>query len=402
MKILIVTHYFPPETGAPQTRLGELARMWTENGDEVTVLTGFPNHPTGVITAPYRRKARMVEPKDGYRIIRTWLYATPNERVIRKTLGHLSFMVSSVVLGIWSVGRTDVVIVSSPTMFSVPSAWFIAAVKRSRLVVEIRDLWPKAIVELGVLTSRKLIGALEILERWCYRVADLVVPVTAGLRDDIVARGVQASKVFVITNGVDTERFSIAQERADLKAQLGATNGELLALYIGTHGMIYDLDAIIDAAEELRDEPIRFAFVGEGVTKAGLMARVRDAALDNVMFHPSVDAAIVPDVMRSADIGLIPLRDVPLVDSVLPVKMFEYMAAGRPIVAAIRGESEPILQLGGAVIVPPEDRTAFVEALRMLARDSAQRGERGEQGRAYVSANHSRRRLAETYRTLLT
>ena len=135
-RILIVSHYFPPEAGAPQARLSALAAAWAANGDEVTVLTGMPNHPTGVLPPEYRRAVRRRERRDGYHVVRTWLYATPNEGVLRKTLCHLSFMVSSVLLGGWACGRTDTVVVSSPTFFSIGSAWLLARLKRARLVVE--------------------------------------------------------------------------------------------------------------------------------------------------------------------------------------------------------------------------------------------------------------------------
>ena len=140
VRILLVTHYFPPETGAPQARLSALARAWAADGDTVTVLTGMPNHPTGAIPPEYRRAIRRRELRDGYRVLRTWLYATPNEGVARKTLGHLSFMATCVLLGARPSGRADVVVVSSPTFFSIGAAWVLARIKRARLVVEIRDL----------------------------------------------------------------------------------------------------------------------------------------------------------------------------------------------------------------------------------------------------------------------
>ncbi len=122
VRILVVTHYFPPEMGAPQARLSEFARFWAEEGDEVTVLTGMPNHPTRVVPAEYRGRLRLQERSDGYRVVRTWLHATPNEGIVKKTLGHLSFMVSSVLLGSRPAGPADVVVVSSPTFFSIFSA----------------------------------------------------------------------------------------------------------------------------------------------------------------------------------------------------------------------------------------------------------------------------------------
>src|ERR1700744_3507091 len=192
MRTLVVTHYFPPETGAPQARLSELAATWAGDGDRVTVLTGMPNHPTGVLPLQYRGAIRRRERRDGYRVLRTWLYATPNEGVARKTLGHLSFMASSVLLGARAAGRAEVVVVSSPTFFSIGSAWLLAKLKRARFVVEIRDLWPAIFVELGVLTNRRVIGLLERLELAAYAAADQVVVVSEGFRDNLIERGVPA------------------------------------------------------------------------------------------------------------------------------------------------------------------------------------------------------------------
>ena len=223
MRILLVTHYFPPETGAPQARLSALARTWAADGDTVTVLTGMPNHPTGVIPPEYRGAIRRRERRDGYRVLRTWLYATPNEGMARKTLGHLSFMVTSVLLGAVPSGRADVVVVSSPTFFSIGAAWVLARIKRARLVVEIRDLWPAIFTELGVLTNRRIIGLLERLELAAYAAADEVVVVSEGFRDNLIGRGVPPGKVHTIRNGVSLEQFDPgAGPDPAVRARLGA------------------------------------------------------------------------------------------------------------------------------------------------------------------------------------
>ncbi|MCA1711649.1 MAG: glycosyltransferase WbuB, partial [Actinobacteria bacterium] len=168
MKVLLVTHYFPPEVGAPQARLSEMARTWAADGAEVTVLTGMPNHPTGVVPPEYRAAVLRREQHEGCRVLRTWLYATPNEGFVKKTLGHLSFMFTAVLLGAWRTGRADVVVVSSPTFFSIGAAWLIARLRRAHLVVEVRDLWPAIFVELGVLTNARIIALLEWLEMAAY------------------------------------------------------------------------------------------------------------------------------------------------------------------------------------------------------------------------------------------
>lgn len=405
MRVLVVTHYFPPETGAPQARLSELARSWAEAGDDVTVLTGMPNHPTGVVPPEYRGRWRCDERVDGYRVLRTRLYATANEGVARKTLGHLSFMLSSVALAGRRSGPADVVVVSSPTFFSIFSAWLLARAKRARLVVEVRDLWPAIFVELGVLRSRPLIRVLEALELAAYRAADAVVVVSEGFRDHIVGRGIPAAKVHTVRNGVDLDRFSPAPPDAGTaatQARLGAAPGQTLVLYVGAHGISHGLVGVADAAAKLAGEAIHFAFVGEGAAKAQLRKHVEGLSLSNVTLLPGVPRDEVPGLLAAADICLAPLRDVPLFATFIPSKIFEYLAAGKAVVGSVRGEPARILSDAGAVVVDPEDAGALAGAIRDLAADPARRAEMGERGRRHVAEHFDRRHLAARYRELLS
>ena len=402
MRILIVCHYFPPEIGAPQARLSALARTWAADGDAVTVLTGMPNHPTGVLPADYRRAIRRRERADGYRIIRTWLYATPNEGIVRKTIGHLSFMVSSVLLGWRASGPADVVVVSSPTFFSIGSAWLLARLKRARLIVEVRDLWPAIFVELGVLTNRRVIRLLERLELAAYRAADAVVVVSDGFRANLIARGVPPAKVHTIRNGVTLGDFDV-RSSADpkVRARLGAAEGECLVLYAGTHGISQGLPDLVGAAAALQDSAVRFAFVGEGSDKPRLERKVAELAVTNVTMLPGVRHDQVPALLAAADICLVPLRDVPLFSTFIPSKMFECLAAGRPVVGAVAGESAQILREAGAVVVPPGDTAALAAAVRELAADPERRASMASQGRGYVERFFDRTELARQYRKVI-
>lgn len=401
MKILVVTHYFPPEIGAPQRRLGDLARLWSAAGEQVTVLTGMPNHPTGRVPAQYRKKVRVVEEYEGSRIIRTWLFATPNEGFLRKTLGHLSFMVSSVLLGVRPAGEQDLVIVSSPTFFSIFSGWLVARIKRASFLIEVRDLWPAIFVELGVIKNRWVIKALEILELAAYNAADRVVVVTEGFRAKLLERGISEAKLHVMPNGVDLDRFLPPPAEVKIRRKLGAGGKDCLVLYIGAHGISHALGTIVEAASLLRGESIHFAFVGEGAAKRMLEAHVIDLGLDNVTLLSAISQEDVPSVVASADVCLVPLRDLPLFRTFIPSKMFEFMGLGKPIIGSISGEAADILRTAGQMVVDPEQPEALANAINELARDPHRRRRMGKDARTFVEAKYNRAKIASEYLDVL-
>ncbi len=270
-------------------------------------------------------------------------------------------------------------------------------------MVEVRDLWPAIFVELGVLTNRWVIRVLEALEMAVYRAADLVVVVTEAFRHDLLRRGVPPEKVATVPNGADLERFSpdAAGEESPWRARLGTPPGHTLVLYAGAHGLSHGLVSIADAAAKLAGEPIRFAFVGEGAAKRALQRRVDELALDNVTLWPGVPRHEVPALLAAADVCLAPLRDVPLFSAFIPSKIFEYLAAGRPVVGAVRGEPARILQEAGALVVEPEDSAGLAGAVRDVAADPGRRAAMGRQGRRHVERHFDRKRLAARYEDLL-
>lgn len=398
MRVLLVTHYYPPEIGAPQARLSEMAKRWTTSGIVVTVLTGMPNHPTGEIPEEYKGAIIRSEKRDGVRVLRNWVYATPNEGFVKKTLGHLTFMVTAVLLGAPRAGPADIVVVSSPTFFSIASAWVIARLRRARLVVEVRDLWPAIFVELGVLKNRRLIAFLGRLELAAYRAADAVVVVTEGFREDLLSRGVPAEKVHTIRNGVDLERFNpdLSSDPAD-RRWLGANEGDTLVLYLGAHGISQGLSAVIDAAKSLEGQAVHVALVGEGADKQNVAERLRIREATNVTMQAGVPRDRVPPLVAAADVCLVPLRDLPLFNTFIPSKMFEYLGAGKPVVGSVRGEAADILKEAGAVVVAPEDPVALTAAIRALAADPELRQRMGRAGHDYVRRHFDRRVLADRY-----
>jgi glycosyltransferase involved in cell wall biosynthesis len=402
VKIALLSHYFWPELGAPSARLLELGREWVARGHEVTVVTNFPNHPTGVIPEPYRDRSFQIEEVQGLRVVRCRTYATPNRGVAKRTLGHLVFMVQAVLQATPHLRGSDVLIASSPTLFAVVAAWLISLRLRVPFVFEVRDLWPAIFVDLGVLRNRFLIGSLERLELFLYGRADAVVTVTRAFATDIARRGIPQAKLHVVPNGVDLEAFQPGPTDPVLRRRLGFGD-ELLVLYCGAHGISHALSRILDVAARLRSDPrVRFLLVGEGAEKEMLVARARELQLDNVSFHDSVPREEVPALYRSADVCLVPLRAVPLFRSFIPSKMFEILACGRPVLASLEGEAAEILRASGAaVVVPPEDVGALSAALARLAAEPALRTELAARGRPYVAEHFDRRKLAGRYLEVL-
>jgi glycosyltransferase involved in cell wall biosynthesis len=402
VRIALLCHYFAPEPGAPQARLLEMARAWVRRGHEVTVITGFPNHPTGRLAPADRGRLFRVDRMEGVRVHRSRLYVTPNRGVLRKTLGHLSFMASAALVGGPRVRRPEVLVASSPTFFSVLSAWALSRLWRRPLVFEVRDLWPAIFTELGVLTDPRTIRMLERLEMFLYRSSAAVVTVTEGFRENIVGRGIDGGKVHTITNGVDTSFYGPCPDREAAKERLGLA-GRFVVLYLGAHGISHALGRILEVADRWRNRPdVLFLLVGEGAEKAELVRRAEEAGLPNVEFRPAVPKEEVPSYYGAADAGLVPLRDVPLFRTFIPSKLFELLGSGVPVVGSVAGEAREILgRSGGALTTDPEDVEGLDAALRRLHGDAGLCERLARNGSAFVRAHYDRDRLAERYLELM-
>jgi colanic acid biosynthesis glycosyl transferase WcaI len=401
MKILYVSQYFSPEMGAPAARVHELSREWVRLGHDVTVLTGFPNHPTGIIPAEYRGQLVRKEVVDGIKIVRAPIYAAANKGFVRRVLNYLSSFMSASTLGPVLTSRPDVIIGTSPQFLTAVAGLWLAAVKRVPFVFEVRDLWPRSIVEVGAMRADSLaIRVLEKLERLLYRRADRIVAVTDSFVDAIAANGISPEKISVVTNGVDLELFR-PRPRPEARAALGLPEG-FLATYVGTHGMAHGLGLVLDVAKQVAAEGIRFLLVGEGAEKAALKARAAAEGIENVTFWDQQPRDRVAQIYAASDVCLVLLRDLPLFHAVIPSKIFEFMGAARPIVTTVDGESRGILERAGAgLFCPPERPDALAETLRNLAADSARLDAMGRAGREYVERHYSRPALAASYLDIL-
>ncbi len=392
--ILFVTPYYPPEITAPAVRIGETAMRLVKRGHQVTVLTTFPNFPTGIVPPEYRGRVIQHEMHDGVRIVRVWSYFSPNKGFLRRILAQLSFGCLAPFLGWKAIGRPDVIIVESPPLFDAIAGCLLAFFKRRPFIFTVADLWPEAAIQMGILSNRVLIRLSEWLEWSTYQRASLVWVVSEGVRDLLIQRGLSPERIFLLTNGVDSALFRPLPQ-AQARAELG-WDDRFTVLYAGTLGLAQGLFTILDAAEQMQDQPdIHIILVGDGAIKDDLVAQAQRRGLKNVTFLDFQPHDRLPLLLAAADACLVPLRKVALFETTLPVKMFEVMACARPMLLCAEGKARQLAEqeAGAAIYVEPENATELVFAILYLREHPEEAELLGQRGRAFVEARFDRDQL---------
>lgn len=399
MNVLFLTPYFPPEVGAPQTRIYELAVRLQKRGHKVRILTGFPNYPDGIVSEGYRRKICMKEKKDDIEIRRVWIYPVPNRGFFRRILNHLSFMFSSSFFGIFLSGRPDVIVVESPPLFDGIAGWFLGRMNSKPFVFNIADFWPESAVALGSLRDPVLIRLSGFLEKRIYAVAEKIAVVTPGMKEKLVARGIPGNKVEVLTNATDTGFFKFDPARPWRK-KLG--ENRFIVLYAGTLGIAHGLEIMLRAAENLKPQKdILFVLAGGGAEREKLLKMKEKFGLENVIFVPGQPKAEMPSLLSSADACVISLRKLEIFRNALPSKMFEAMACSRPLIAAVEGEAAEVIKDANAgICVEPENPEAMSQAVLKLYRERSSL-QKFSSAREYVEKHFSRDTLVNKWEEVL-
>ncbi len=374
MHILFLTDNFPPEVNAPASRTFEHCREWVKAGHRVTVITCAPNFPKGKVFDGYRNRLWQRERMDGIEVIRVWSYITANEGFARRVLDYLSFMLSAILVGPW-VRDADVIVGTSPQFFTACAAYVVSRLKGVPYVFELRDLWPESIKAVGAMKDSRVIRMLERLELFLYRKAAAVVSVTESFKRVLVSRGIDGSKIHVVTNGVDISQFKPRPKDAELTRRLGL-EGKFVAGYIGTHGMAHALETLLEAADRLRERDIAFIFLGDGARKQALKEIAQQKGLDNVVFVDSVPKSDVARYWSLLDVSVIHLRKTELFTTVIPSKLFECMGMGIPVLHGVEGESADIVREHGVGLpFRPEAVDELCTALLELRSDNARLAE---------------------------
>lgn len=402
MKILFLTQYCPPEVGAPQNRIFEFAKQLKKFGHEVSILTAMPNYPKGEIFDEYKGKKVVQEEIDGIKIVRTSIYATKEKSFTKRLRNYLSFTFSSVFTGAKYIEKQDVIITESPPLFLGWSGYVLSKKKKAKFIFNVSDLWPESAVKLDVLHNKALIKASTWLEEFCYRKAAAVTGQTQGIVDNIVNRGFDKNKVQLITNGVDTEFFKKENRDENFRKEIGI-DGKFALCYAGIHGLAQGLEVIVNAAEIIKDhEGIQIVFIGDGPEKNKLINMVKQKGLKNVTFLPVQPKANMPKIIASMDATIIPLKKLDIFKGALPSKMFEALASELPIVLAVEGEAEKLINNAKAgIVVEPENYKEIAEAILKLYKDEELRNKLGENGRKYVIDNYSRESISRRLENIL-
>jgi glycosyltransferase involved in cell wall biosynthesis len=392
MRILIVTQTFPPEMGAPSSRLRPFVRQLVAAGHEVFVATGMPNYPAGVVFPGYRGKRFIREKIEGFTILRTAYFTTPrNQSKWLQLWSYLSFIPAVFSSGL-RAGKLDMVFVTSPPIFvTIPAMW-LARLRRARLVLDLRDLWPDEIVACGGASQGSFpVRVISAIERQIYRAADRICCTTTSFIETIVERGVAREKTVLIPNGADVELFRPRSSETS-SADEYSIGDRFVVMYSGVLGIKHGLEVILDTARLLRDQKnIVFLLLGSGARRHALSEHAEKTGLNNVIFAGERPVTEIPDLLARADVCLSALLPDPYLQKIITVKVFEYLACERPVVGAVAGETAAVIQnSGGGIVVPPNDAQAMADALLTLYRDASRRAEMGRLGRRYVEENYSR------------
>ncbi len=400
MHILIIHQAFAALDEPGGTRHYELARFLVQRGHRVTIIASPVSYITG---RPRDGRVPLVEkeqPEAGITVLRTYVYSAHHKSFFHRLIAFFSFMISSFVVGL-GVRQVDLVWGTSPPLFQVVTAWALARLKRAKFLFEVRDLWPYFAVAVGVLTNPLLIRLSEWLEVFLYRRADRVMVNSPGFFPHMEARGVR--RLEFVPNGADPAMFTPEADGADFRRRYHLPAEAFLVVYAGAHGLSNDLDVVLAAADRLRQEPgIHFALVGDGKEKPRLMARAQELELPNLTFVPSLPKAEVAEALAAADACLAILKPLEAYKTTYPNKVFDYMAAGRPLLLAIDGVSRQVVEAAGCgIFVPPGDPQALAEAARQLAADPPAARDMGRRGRAYLEEHFHRGKLAQQLAEIL-
>lgn len=380
-----------------------MAKHWVRAGHQVSVITGAPNVPNGIVYDGYSNKLVHRELIDGIEVLRVWTYLAANAGFVRRIANYLSFMVAGSIAGLLAK-RPDVVIATSPQLFCGWAGAIAAKLRRIPFVLEIRDIWPESIVAVGAMRTSPAIKLLEWLAQRLYKAADRIVAAGNGYRRELENSGVPSTKIDVIPNGIDSESFYPREPDPDVRKRWGLGD-DFVCAYVGTIGMAAGLDVVLRAVTVLRERGesgVRFLIVGDGAERERLQREAVSAGMAEITFTGRLDKGEIPGVLAVSNCCLIHLRRLRLFETVLPSKLFEAAAMAKPVILGVRGEAQALLEdIEGGIPIEPESETELVDAVLKLSRDRQLARSFGEKALEATSEKYARASLAAQYLDIL-
>lgn len=394
-KILFLTQYYPPEIGAPQNRLSELAIRFARDGFEVSVLTAMPNYPLMEIMEGYKRKIFMKERSGNVIIFRAGIFVSKKRSVFIRLMNYFSFVLTSFFVGLIKVGKTDLIICESPPLFLGISAYGLKITKRARLLFNVSDLWPESAEKLGLIRNKTLLSITRYLEEFIYKKSDLISGQTRGIVSDISRRN-PGKRVFWLRNGVDPDLFNPDLSHKSLREEWNLNAEHFVAFYGGILGHAQGLEVILKAADLLRsEEKIRFVIAGTGPLESKLKELKESMKLSNVLFLPPYPKDKMQSVLASIDISIIPLKRISLFRGAIPSKIFETLAMRKPILLGVEGEAKELFIDTGksGLSFIPEDDGDLAAKVKSLYGEKDLFSTAAENGYKYVRENFNRENI---------
>ncbi len=393
MHILIIHQAFASLDEPGGTRHYEFARLLAARGHRVTVVASLISYITGEKSLPIFPQEMEGEKEGGWvRVLRASVYNAHHRSFFHRVLAFFSFMLSSFWIGL-GVKNVDLVWGTSPPILQGLTAWMLAKVKRIPFLFEVRDLWPQFAIAVGVLRNPILIRLSDWLERFLYRSSDRVMVNSPGFIEHVKSRG--ADRVELIPNGADASMFDPNDDGSEFR-DAHHLEDKFVVMYAGAHGMSNDLEVILESAGLLANKPnIQIVLVGDGKEKPALQTRAVQMKLTNVTFLPSMPKAEMPRVLAGADACIAILKPLEEYKQTYPNKVFDYMAAGRPLALAIDGVMREVVEAAKCgYFAQPGDASALADVISRLAHDKIQARQMGLNGRKYLEEHFSREKTA--------
>lgn len=399
MKLLILTQYYPPEIGAPQNRLHELAIRLKATGMEVEVLTALPNYPGREILPSYKNGRNREEVIDGISVHRSGIYVSRSNGIVKRLLNYFSFVWTSYHRG-KKLEKFDFLMVESPPLFLGYSAILLSKKMKARLIFNVSDLWPESAEKLGIVTNKYLLKLAYQLEAKCYKRAYLVTGQTQGIVDDISFR-FPSKRIYYLPNGVDTSFYdSQSVITGDFRERNGFQVTDFLIFYGGILGHAQGLEVVLNAANLLKNQRhVHFILQGTGPEHEHLLQLKENLDLKQVHFFEPVQKQEMPSILKSVDVAIIPLKKLLLFEGAIPSKVYEALAMKKPLLLGVSGEAKRhfIDKAKAGLYFEPENHDDLARQIMVLVENPEDLAVMGENARNYVSSNFDRDKIAKDF-----